>query len=77
MYTSGTTGMPKGAMLTHDMVLRSAYSSAYTRAFQDGRRIHFALPMYHVFGYVECLVACTFVGGAIVPHVVFDPRLTA
>ena len=73
MYTSGTTGMPKGAMLTHDMVLRSAYSSAYTRAFQDGRRIHFALPMYHVFGYVECLVACTFVGGAIVPHLAFDP----
>lgn len=74
IYTSGTTGLPKGAMLTHDMVLRSAYSSAYTRAFQDGRRIQFALPMYHVFGYVECLVACTFVGGAIVPHVAFDPR---
>lgn len=74
IYTSGTTGLPKGAMLTHDMVLRSAYSSAYTRAFQDGRRIQFALPMYHVFGYVECLVACTFVGGAIVPHLAFDPR---
>jgi fatty-acyl-CoA synthase len=74
IYTSGTTGLPKGAMLTHDMVLRSAYSSAYTRAFQDGRRIHFALPMYHVFGYVECLVACTLVGGAIVPHVAFDAR---
>ncbi len=73
IYTSGTTGLPKGAMLTHDMVLRSAYSSAYTRAFQDGRRIQFALPLYHVFGYVECLVACTFVGGAIVPHVAFDP----
>ncbi len=74
IYTSGTTGLPKGAMLTHDMVLRSAYSSAYTRAFQDGRRIQFALPMYHVFGYVECLVACTFVGGAIVPQLAFDPR---
>jgi len=73
IYTSGTTGLPKGAMLTHDMVLRSAYSSAYTRAFQDGRRIQFAMPMYHVFGYVECLVACTFVGGAIIPHVAFDP----
>ncbi len=73
IYTSGTTGMPKGAMLTHDMVLRSAYSSVYTRAFQDGRRIQFALPMYHVFGYVECLLASTFVGGAIVPHVAFDP----
>lgn len=73
IYTSGTTGRPKGVMLTHDMVLRTAYASAYTRAFEDGRRILFALPMYHVFGYVECLVACSFVGGAIIPQVSFDP----
>lgn len=72
VYTSGTTGRSKGVMLTHDMVLRSAYSSALTRAFEDGRRILFAMPMYHVFGYVECLVAATFVGGAILPQVVFD-----
>lgn len=74
IYTSGTTGRSKGVMLTHDMVLRTAYASAYTRAFEDGRRILFALPMYHVFGYVECLVACTFVGGAIIPHVSFVPE---
>ena len=55
------------------MVLRAAYSSALTRAFEDGRRILFAIPMYHVFGYVECLVAVTFVGGAIIPQLVFDP----
>ena len=72
IYTSGTTGLPKGVMLSHDMILRAAYASAYTRAFEDGRRILFSLPMYHVFGYVECLIAATFVGGAIVPHVVFD-----
>jgi fatty-acyl-CoA synthase len=74
VYTSGTTGRSKGVMLTHDMVLRTAYASAYTRAFEDGRRIVFALPMYHVFGYVECLVACSYVGGAIVPLVSFDPE---
>ncbi len=72
VYTSGTTGQPKGAMLTHDMVLRAAYSSALTRSFEDGRRIQFALPMYHVFGYVECWVASMLVGGAIVPHPRFD-----
>ena len=72
IYTSGTTGQPKGVMLSHDMILRAAYASAYTRAFEDGRRILFSLPMYHVFGYVECLVACTFAGGAIVPQVFFD-----
>jgi fatty-acyl-CoA synthase len=56
------------------MVLRAAYSSALTRAFEDGRRILFAMPMYHVFGYVECLIAATFVGGAIIPQAVFDPQ---
>jgi len=75
IYTSGTTGRSKGVMLTHDMVLRTAYASAYARAFEDGRRIVFALPMYHVFGYVECLVACSYVGGAILPLVTFDPEL--
>lgn len=73
IYTSGTTGRSKGVTLTHDMVLRAAYSSALTRAFEDGRRILFAMPMYHVFGYVECLVAATFVGGAIIPQLVFEP----
>jgi fatty-acyl-CoA synthase len=72
VYTSGTTGHPKGAMVTHDMVLRAAFSSALTRSFEDGRRIQFALPMYHVFGYVECWIASLFVGGCIVPHPVFD-----
>lgn len=72
VYTSGTTGYPKGALITHDMVLRAAFSSALTRSFEDGRRIQFALPMYHVFGYIECWVATLFVGGAIIPHAVFD-----
>jgi fatty-acyl-CoA synthase len=72
LYTSGTTGTAKGVMLQHDAVLRTAYASAFTRAFQDGRRVLFALPIYHVFGYVEGTVAVLFVGGAICPHPVFD-----
>jgi fatty-acyl-CoA synthase len=74
IYTSGTTGRPKGVMLTHEMILRVSYASAYWRAFEDGRRFVFALPMYHVFGYIECLIASTFVGGAVIPQVQFDPE---
>ena len=57
VFTSGTSGYPLGAVLSHDMVLRSAYGSAYHRAFDDGWRICFSLPLYHVFGYVEGLLA--------------------
>ena len=74
MFTSGTSGYPLGAVLSHDMVLRSGYGSAYHRAFDDGWRICFSLPLYHVFGYVEGLLAAMFAGGAVVPQPVFNPR---
>ena len=73
LYTSGTTGGPKGVLLTHDMLMRTAYGAAYGRGFEDGRRVHFAMPMYHVFGYVEGMLPVLFVGGAIVPHLSFGP----
>lgn len=72
LYTSGTTGTPKGVLLRHDQIVREAYAAAYQRALEDGRRMGFPLPMYHVFGYVECLVPVLFVGGAVVPQVLFD-----
>lgn len=74
VFSSGTSGYPLGAVLNHDMVLRSAYGSAYHRAFDDGWRICFSLPLYHVFGYVEGLLAAMFAGGAIVPQAVFNAR---
>lgn len=76
IYTSGTTGAPKGVLLTHDMLMRTAFGAAYARAFEDGRRILFSLPMYHVFGYVEGLLAVSFVGGAIIPQLRFDAHAT-
>ncbi|ASK63688.1 AMP-dependent synthetase [Virgibacillus phasianinus] len=74
IYTSGTTGMPKGVMLTHDMLLRCSYSTALSRAFEDGRRIFTTLPMYHVFAYVEGFMAASFVGGSIVLCTDSSPR---
>ena len=74
VFTSGTTGHAIGAELTHDMVLRSAYGSAFHRAFDDGWRVSFALPLYHVFGYIEGMLAVLFVGGAIAPLRIFSPK---
>ena len=71
LYTSGTTGSPKGVLLSHDAVLRTAFASALTRAYEDGRRILFSLPCYHMFGYVEGLLSATFVGGAVIPQTRF------
>lgn len=58
-------------MVTHDATGRTGYASALTRAYEDGRRILFSLPCYHMFGLVEGLVSVMFVGGAIVPQTTF------
>ncbi|KQS60890.1 acyl--CoA ligase [Geodermatophilus sp. Leaf369] len=76
LFTSGTTGEPKGVPLTHDMLLRAAFSSVFGRAFADGHRLTFSLPMYHVYGFVEGLLTVPFVGGSLVAQLSFDAANT-
>ncbi|MDX6233761.1 MAG: fatty-acyl-CoA synthase [Nocardioidaceae bacterium] len=72
VYTSGTTGSPKGVMVRHDTYLRSSYATALTRAFEDGRRLLFAAPLFHMFSYVEALLASMWVGGTVIPQRTFS-----
>jgi fatty-acyl-CoA synthase len=72
LYTSGTMGSPKGVLVTHDAVLRTAYASALTRAYEDGRHILFSLPCYHMFGYIEGLLSAMFSGGAVILQTTFS-----
>ena len=65
IYTSGSTKAPKGVLLTHDMLMRSAFASCRNRGFELGRRIYVPLPMFHVYGYVEGLLAAILVGGTV------------
>lgn len=76
MYTSGTTGLPKGVLQSHDNLLRNSFAAALHRGFEDGRRIIFALPLYHAFGLVQGVIAAIWVGGVAVPQLVFDPLAT-
>lgn len=73
LFTSGTTGNPKGVAITHDNLLRAAYAGAYHQAFEDGRRAVFSLPLYHGFGLVVGLLSGMVVGGAIIPLLKFEP----
>ena len=65
IYTSGSSGAPKGVVLTHDMILRSAFANCLNRAFEDRRRVLITVPLFHVYGYIEGLLSVIFVGGTL------------
>lgn len=76
-FTSGTTGMPKGAMLTHRNVLMNAYYIGQRVRYTEADRVCVPVPFYHCFGCVLGTLVCAVYGSAlVVPAPSFDAGAT-
>ena len=76
-YTSGTTGFPKGATLSHHNILNNAFFIAEGCRYTEHDRVCIPVPFYHCFGMVLGNLACTTHGACIViPAPGFDPAAT-
>lgn len=76
-FTSGTTGSPKGATLTHRNVVNNARSIAMAMRFTEQDSLCIPVPLYHCFGMVLAVLACVSKGAAMVfPGEAFDPVAT-
>ncbi|OXM18152.1 AMP-binding protein [Rhodococcus erythropolis] len=74
-YTSGTTGFPKGATLSHHNILNNGYFVGELCHYSEVDRVCIPVPFYHCFGMVMGNLACTSHGAAmIIPGPAFDPR---
>jgi fatty-acyl-CoA synthase len=76
-YTSGTTGFPKGATLSHRNILNNGYFTTELINFGPDDRLCIPVPFYHCFGMVLGNLGCTSHGATmVIPAPAFDPALT-
>ena len=76
-YTSGTTGSPKGVLLTHRNVVNNAYLVGNTLHWSENDRLCLPVPLYHCFGCVMGSLGCIVAGATLVlPAPLFDPLAT-
>jgi acyl-CoA synthetase (AMP-forming)/AMP-acid ligase II len=74
IFTSGTTGAPKGVMATHAQSLRTFAIWSHIAGLSEGDRYLVVNPFFHTFGYKAGILACLMRGATIVPQAVFDPE---
>ena len=75
-YTSGTTGFPKGATLTHHNILNNGFFVGEAMRLTDHDRVCIPVPFYHCFGMVLGNLACTTHGACmVIPGEAYDPLL--
>lgn len=76
-YTSGTTGSPKGACLTHHSIVNNAFFTCATMGFTHNDRLCIPVPFYHCFGMVMGTLGCVAHGATmVVPGEGFEPQTT-
>jgi fatty-acyl-CoA synthase len=76
-YTSGTTGYPKGATLSHRNILNNGFFTTETINFTHQDRLSIPVPFYHCFGMVMANLGCTTHGATmVIPAPGFDPTST-
>ncbi|MFJ7747939.1 AMP-binding protein [Peribacillus sp. NPDC097295] len=73
-YTSGTTGFPKGVMLTHSNLVNNGLNVASCMKLTSEDRLCIPVPMFHCFGCSLGTMAAVTVGATMVPVIEFNPR---